>query len=100
MDDLDPIAILFAMDDGDDGDDGENDRNNVLRLILDEFMEPLPELDELEVRQRGDRARNQNYYEITILQYDDILFKKHFRMSRVTFIYFIKLQVYFIRYTL
>jgi len=87
MDDLDDIAILFAMDDGDNG------RNNALRLILDEFMEPLPELDELEVRRRGDRARNQNYYEITIPQYDDILFKEYFRMSRATFeVYFMKLQ--------
>jgi len=91
MDDLDDIAVLFAMDDGDDGDDGENNRNNALRLILDEFMEP--ELDELEVRQRGDKTRNQNYYEITIPQYDDILFKEHFRMSRATFeVYFMKLQ--------
>lgn len=78
MDDVNIIA-LFAMD------DGENDRNNVLRLMLNEFMESLPELDELEVRQRGERVRNQNYYEIIVPQYDDLLFKEHFRMSRATF---------------
>lgn len=90
MDDLDIIA-LFAMD------DGENDRNNALHFMLDDFMEPLPELDELEIGQRGERARNQNYYEIIIPQYDDLLFKEHFRMSRATFevhfiiLYFMKL---------
>lgn len=78
MDDLDIIA-LFAMD------DGENERNNALRLMFDDVMEPLPELDDLEVRERGERARNQNYYEIIIPQYDNLLFKEHFRMSRATF---------------
>lgn len=78
MDNLDAI-LLFAMD------DGENDRNNALRLMLHEFIEPLPELDELEVRQRNERVRNRNYYEIIVPQYDDFLFKEHFRMSRATF---------------
>lgn len=79
MDDLDEIIDLFAID------DGENDQINALHIILNELMEPLPELDELEVRQRGEKARNQNYYEIIVPQYDDLLFKEHFRMSRATF---------------
>jgi len=78
MDDLDIIDI-FAMD------DGENDRNNALRLMLDEIMEPLPELDDLEVMQRDQRATNQNYYEIIVPQHNNLLFKEHFRMSRATF---------------
>ncbi|KAL6418183.1 hypothetical protein ACFW04_011078 [Cataglyphis niger] len=44
MNNLDIIA-LFAMD------NSVNDRNNVLRLMLNKFIEVLPELDELEVRQ-------------------------------------------------
>lgn len=90
MDDLDIIA-LFATD------DGENERNNALRLILDDVMELLPEPDDLKVRERGERARNQNYYEIIVPQYDNILFKEHFRMSRATFevyiiVYFMKVE--------
>lgn len=77
--DLNPALFAEFMD------GGENERNNILNFMLNELMEPLPELDELEVRQRGQKARNQNYYEVIIPQYDDILFKEHFRMSRATF---------------
>jgi len=64
-------------------------------LHLNELIELLLELDELEVRQRGEKPRNRNYYEIIVPEYDDLLFKKHFRMSRVIFeiINFIQLQV-------
>ncbi|KAK5648096.1 hypothetical protein RI129_002988 [Pyrocoelia pectoralis] len=78
MDDFDIIA-LFGMD------DGVNEQNNALGLMLNDIMEPLPELDDLEVRERGERARNQNYYETIVPQYDNFLFKEHFRMSRATF---------------
>jgi len=44
--------------------------------MLNELMEPLLELDELEVRQHSKRSRNLNYYEIIVPQYDD--FKEHF----------------------
>jgi len=78
MNNLDIIALLE--------DDGYNNQmNNMFHFILNELMEPLPELNELEVGQRGERPRNQNYYEVIIPQYDDMLFKDHFRMSRATF---------------
>lgn len=77
MENLDIVALLE--------DDGHNDRINVLHLMLNELVEPLPELDELEVRQRDERPRNRNYYEIIVPQYDVVLFKEHFRMSRATF---------------
>lgn len=75
MDEIDIIA-LFGMD------DGEHERNNAIRVLIDELMEPLLELEELRARQRYGKARNENYYENIIPQYDDLLFKEHFRMSR------------------
>jgi len=74
-------------------DGGHNDRINMLHLMLNELMELL---SELEMRLHNKRPRNLNYYELLFLN-DNVLFKKHFRMFRVTFevsiINFIKLQV-------
>lgn len=77
MNNLNIIALLE--------DDGHNVQMNVLHLMLNDLMDPLPELNELEVGQRGERARNRNYYETIVPQYNDVLFKEHFRMSRATF---------------
>lgn len=66
MNNLNIIALLE--------DDGHNVQMNVLHLMLNDLMDPLPELNELEVGQRGERARNHNYYETIVPQYNNVLF--------------------------
>lgn len=70
-------AIIILMDDDLDI------INNIVNVIIEELNH---ELDyQVPIRRRNERPRNQDYFEITIPRYTDILFIEHFRMSRRTF---------------
>jgi len=91
MDDLDIIDI-FVMD------DGENDRNNALRLMLDEIMEPLPELNDLEVMQ-GPQIKiimKLLFLNIIIFYLRNIL-ECLVQHSRYIIVHFIKLEINYIK---
>ncbi|KAK4884218.1 hypothetical protein RN001_000489 [Aquatica leii] len=56
---------------------------NLIMNFAEELAQPLP----LEILEENPNiiARNEDYFEITALQYSNELFKQHFRMSRATF---------------
>lgn len=74
MNNLDVIALFDMNDD-------ENDRNNALHLMLYEFTISRAGW----IRSKATWRKGQNYYEIIVSQYDNLLFKERFKMSRATF---------------
>jgi len=52
---------------------------NIIAHAIEDLQEPLPH--DYNVRRRGIREKNRNYYEEIIPAYNDYGFKEHFRMS-------------------
>ncbi|XP_015604644.2 uncharacterized protein LOC107272225 [Cephus cinctus] len=71
---MDTIVFL-AMDDG--------INMNLVEHVLNELVESEP--NQLRIRRRKKRPRNENYFELIIPRYTDIQFSEHFRISRETF---------------
>ena len=69
--------VLFIMDDDLDV------IHNIANVVIEELNHELA--DDLRIRRRNERPRNENYFEITIPRYTDIHFIEHFRMSQGTF---------------
>lgn len=68
--------MLIAMDDG-------VDINDMINVFVNYLIEPLP--NDIAIRKRNERCKNENYFEMVIPRYTDIQFLEHFRMSRITF---------------
>lgn len=83
---IDAILLKFAFDDGLDP--------NIMQHIV-QLVEPLPQLEEILNRRRGDRLRNREYFEITIPRYTDDQFQQHFRMTRNTFEVSVNTTIFF-----
>lgn len=64
--------------------DEDMDLINLINIVVEDLVHPLPG-NPLEIRERNNKARNENYFEITIPRYNDVQFIEHFRMSRETF---------------
>ncbi|KAK4887389.1 hypothetical protein RN001_003660 [Aquatica leii] len=71
--------LMLAIDD-----DVPNMLNGI-NHVAEGLMQPLVEANPDEFRERIPLARNENFYEVTIPQFTDDLFKEHFRMSRRSF---------------
>ncbi|XP_071576796.1 putative nuclease HARBI1 [Temnothorax nylanderi] len=77
---MDPINLFLEFV----ADDGLN--MNIVGNIIDNLIQPLPEIDNLIHAQRQEaKTRNAEYFELTILTYTDDQFREHFRMTRITF---------------
>lgn len=71
-------VILALLDDGDIIDMNRN----IIAHAIEDLQEPLPH--DYNVRRRGIREKNRNYYEEIIPAYNNYVFKEHFRMSART----------------
>ncbi|XP_025157190.1 putative nuclease HARBI1 [Harpegnathos saltator] len=73
------INIMFQIA----ADDGLN--MNIVRNIVDNVIQPLPENNLYPRQRRAAKTRNVEYFELTIPTYTDDQLKEHFRMTRRTF---------------
>ncbi|XP_024874056.1 protein ANTAGONIST OF LIKE HETEROCHROMATIN PROTEIN 1-like [Temnothorax curvispinosus] len=77
---MDPLNVFLQFV----ADDGLN--MNIVGNIIDNLIQPLPEIDNLIHAQRQEaKTRNAEYFELTIPTYTDDQFREHFRMTRITF---------------
>lgn len=54
--------------------------NNIFNILED-----LNNHGNLEIPERNEKPRNENYFELVVPRYTDIQFMEHFRMSRICF---------------